>query len=141
MSFFTGRGMGFFMLFFVSILLIGLASNICAEVINYEGINKCGAMQVKVSFAYDKTKSTVNNFTATHSCVKGIEGQGRISTEISVPLSVKDNKFRVSNIVEGTISSNGKASGKIIEAQGRSSQCPDGKMYSNCVDWEATSVK
>ena len=123
------------------IWLIGLTSNLYAEEIQYKGANKCGVMQVKVSFTYDKSNSTVNNFTAAHSCIKGVEGQGGISSKISTPISVKDNKFRISNFVEGTISFDGKASGTLIEARGRSTQCPDGEMYSNCVDWEAKPIK
>ncbi|MFZ5905831.1 MAG: hypothetical protein ACOYVJ_00285 [Nitrospirota bacterium] len=141
MRFSTTRSRDFMYSIFVSIFIFGITSNLYAEEVNYEGINKCGAMQVKVSFTYDKAKSTIKDFTASHSCVRGIEGQGVISSNISIPISVKDNKFGISSFVEGTISSNGKASGKLMEAQGRSSQCPDGKMHANCVEWKAIPVK
>lgn len=126
-------------IFCMTILMVGFAVNLYAEEIAYEGINECGNMQVKVSFTHDTTKSTVNNFTAAHSCVKGIKGQGEITSKIDSPLSLKNNKFSVSNFVQGTIS-DGKASGKLIEAQGRSSN-PDGKMYANCVNWQAKPKK
>ena len=104
----------------------------------YKGKSICGGRQLEVSFIYDTSSSTVNDFKQVHSCVQEInDGRGTISEHVSSSLSVKDNRFSSSLVAEGLFSG-GKASGRILgQMQNMKVQCSDGKLYSNCSDWVA----
>lgn len=134
------------LIFFLSLLLIikmGIAPNLQASGILYKGVNPCGGRQVEISFVYNSSDFSIKDLKVIHSCVKELNnGKGTVTTTIDSPLTVKDNKFKISSVIEGIISSNGKASGKLLDQmQYMKTQCSDNKMYHNCVDWVADPQK
>ncbi len=127
----------------LSIITIGIVPKLEANDIIYKGVSQCGGRQVEISFVYDSTSSTIKNLKVIHSCVEELNnGEGIITTTIDSPFAVKDNKFSISSVIEGFISSSGKASGKLLgQIRYMKTQCSDKKMYHNCVNWVAEPQK
>jgi hypothetical protein len=130
-------------LFFVIILILSMISivpNLEAKDIYYKGLTNCEGRQLEISFVYDSTSSTIKNLKISHSCAPGINDKtGGVTLTIDKPIKLEDNKFIIPSIIEGSIATEGSASGKILE-QIRT-KCSDGKFYNNCVDWVADPQK
>ena len=112
-----------------------------AEVL-YNDVSKCEGMQVEVSFLYDTAASTITEFKARHSCIKG-EGGGTWNPKVTIKVQ-EDDSFNYmdeyGSFVKGTISSTGEASGELSKGWFKLG-CDDGKFYSLCTKWTASPAK
>jgi hypothetical protein len=127
-----------FTTFLVPILLFTFTFNLLAASVSYKGQSKCGTMQVEIYFTYDVSASTINNFKTKDTCV-----EGKSETSWAVKDSIKVNtdgsfsyKDKYGNGVNGRITSNGKASGELLEGS-LLLKCADEKFHKTCTQWTA----
>lgn len=116
-----------------------------ANEVFYKGVSECKGLRMEVSFIYNNASSTIKNFKASMSCLKGKADPTNLylspNDDSVIAMVKKDGSiYNKAKSIKGKISLDKTAMGEITSTPGIGKPCDDGS-YLFCTKWSASPEK